>query len=165
MSAIAEKSDPQLWERVKRKITRGSKGGKPGQWSARKAQMAVQEYKKQGGGYRGRKGPDNHLQQWEDEEWGTKSGRKSGETDERYLPKAARERLSAAEYRRTSAKKRADSGKGKQHSRQPKDVAAKAARARKAKPVTKAGLMAKARKLNIPGRSKMTKAQLARAVG
>lgn len=164
MSATAEKSDPALWERVKAKVTRGSKGGKPGQWSARKAQMAVQEYKKAGGGYEGRKDPDNHLQQWEDEEWGTKSGAKSLESGERYLPKAARDALSPEEYRRTTRKKRADLKKGRQHSRQPGDVAAKAANARKARPATKAGLMAKARKLNIPGRSKMNKAQLERAV-
>ena len=165
MSATAEKSDPALWERIKEKVTRGSKGGKPGQWSARKAQMAVQEYKKAGGGYKGKKDPDNHLQQWEGEEWGTKSGRDSLETGERYLPKAARETLSDEEYKRTTKKKRADLKRGKQHSKQPEDVAAKAADARHTKPATKASLLAKARKLNIPGRSKMNKAQLERAVG
>ncbi|NBS67952.1 hypothetical protein EBT31_03430 [bacterium] len=38
----------QLFERIKA----GSKGGKPGQWSARKAQMLAVEYKKSGGGYK-----------------------------------------------------------------------------------------------------------------
>ncbi len=41
MSATAEKSDPQLWEAVKAEITVGDKGGKPGQWFSRKAQMAT----------------------------------------------------------------------------------------------------------------------------
>ena len=40
------RSNPKLWESVKKKVTKGSKGGKPGQWSARKAQLAVAEYKK-----------------------------------------------------------------------------------------------------------------------
>lgn len=70
---------------------------------------------------------DNHLLQWEREDWGTKSGRASRETGERYLPKAAREALTPAEYARTSAKKRADRTAGKQVSKQPADIAAKTA--------------------------------------
>ena len=42
---------PGLRESIKKRITAGSKGGKPGQWSARKAQMVASEYKKAGGGY------------------------------------------------------------------------------------------------------------------
>ncbi len=34
------------------KIKAGSKGGAPGQWSARKAQMLAREYKAKGGGYK-----------------------------------------------------------------------------------------------------------------
>jgi len=34
------------------KIKAGTKGGKSGQWSARKAQMLAKEYKANGGGYR-----------------------------------------------------------------------------------------------------------------
>ena len=41
---------PGLRESIKKRITAGSKGGKPGQWSARKAQMVAAEYKKKGGG-------------------------------------------------------------------------------------------------------------------
>lgn len=171
MSAVAEKSDPKLWDKVKTEIVKSDKGGKPGQWSARKAQLATQEYKKEGGRYKGKKTADNHLQQWADEEWGTKSGKKSQDTGERYLPKEAREHLTDAEYKRTTAKKRADTRKGKQFSAQPRDVARKtaadrekAARRRAAGP-TKADLMAKARAKNIPGRSKMSKAELEKAVG
>lgn len=172
MAGTAKKTDPKLWEKVKKDVTRSSKGGKPGQWSARKAQMAVQDYKEEGGGYEGKKSSDNHLKQWTDEEWGTKSGQKSGETGERYLPKKARETLSDDEYQRSTAKKRADSAKGKQHSKQPKDVAKKAAAARKASPKTgsrdngptKAELMRKARAKNIPGRSTMSKGELERAL-
>lgn len=170
MSAVAEKTDPKLWEKVKAKVTRAGKGGKPGQWSARKAQIATQEYKHEGGGYKGRKTADNHLRQWTEEEWGTKSGEKSADTGERYLPKAARDHLTDAEYKRTTAKKRADTRKGRQFSKQPADVAAKTAadrrtgRGARGGGPTKAELMAKARARNVPGRSRMTKAELASAV-
>jgi hypothetical protein len=163
MSEIAERSDPELWEKVKKRVTAGNKGGDKGEWSARKAQLAVAEYKKAGGGYRGNKDPHNHLTEWTREEWGTKSGKESGETGERYLPKKAREALSDKEYRRTTARKRADTRKGKQFSAQPKDVAHKTAAVRHGEP-TKADLMAEARKKDIKGRSTMTKAQLEKAL-
>lgn len=166
MSSIAERTDPELWERVKKKVTAGSKGGEKGEWSARKAQLAVAEYKKAGGGYKGKKRADNSLRQWTDEDWGTKSGKKSGDTHERYLPKQARAALSKDEYARTTAKKRADTKKGKQHSKQPDDVATKSAKYRhdgKAEP-TKAELYERAKKRKIGGRSKMSKAELAKAL-
>ena len=172
MSTTAEKTDPELWEKVKEEVTAGDKGGKPGQWSARKAQMAVNEYKHEGGGYRGEKDPHNHLKEWADEDWGTKSGHPSGETGERYLPKKARDALSKEEYARTTAKKRADTRKGKQFSAQPKDGAEKTAPYHAhdagpgaAGPGTRAALYEQAKRRNIPGRSKMTKAQLAKALG
>lgn len=169
MSAVAQKTDPELWEKVKTEVVKSDKGGKPGQWSARKAQIATQEYKHEGGGYKGRKTADNHLAQWTHEEWGTKSGKDSGTTGERYLPKAAREHLTDDEYRRTTAKKRADTRRGKQFSAQPKDVARKTARDRETGHAsrggeTKAALMAKARAKNVPGRSKMSKVELEKAV-
>lgn len=163
MADTAEKTDPKLWEKVKQEVTKGGKGGKPGQWSARKAQLAVHEYKAEGGGYAGNKSPDNHLVQWTREEWDTKSGRNSGETGERYLPKQARERLTDDEYRRTTAKKRADSKKGKQFSAQPKDVADKAADAR-LETLTVAELRKRAAAHGVPGRSSMRKPDLIRAL-
>ena len=44
---------PGLRESIKKRVMAGSKGGKPGQWSARKAQLVASEYKKKGGGYKG----------------------------------------------------------------------------------------------------------------
>lgn len=165
MSETAEKSDPKLWEKVKAEITAGEKGGHAGEWSARKAQMAVQEYKKRGGGYLGEKDPHNHLVEWGEEEWGTKSGKPSGETHERYLPKAAREALTDEEYKRTTAAKKKDARKGKQHSAQPDDVAKKTAKYRGGHgEATKAELMERAKKRGIPGRSKMNKAELEAAL-
>jgi hypothetical protein len=165
MGSKVKRSDPQLWERVKRDLTRSDKGGKPDQWSARKAQLAVQEYKRRGGGYRGRKPKETSLEQWTEEEWGTKSGRQSLESGERYLPKRAREALSDEEYRATSDKKRRDLERGRQHSRQPQRIAEKTARYRdgRAEP-TKSDLYEEARRRDLPGRSKMSKAELAQAL-
>jgi len=42
---------PGMRKRLFKKIMAGSKGGNPGQWSARKAQFLAREYKKRGGGY------------------------------------------------------------------------------------------------------------------
>ena len=42
---------PGMRKRLFRKILAGTKGGKPGQWSARKAQLLAMQYKKAGGGY------------------------------------------------------------------------------------------------------------------
>ena len=162
MSDTAEKTDPALWEKVKQEVTAGDKGGAKGEWSARKAQLAVAEYKKRGGGYEGAKDPHNSLHEWSEEDWGTKSGAKSGDTHERYLPKKARAALSDEEYRRTTAKKRADTKKGKQFSAQPDDVAAKVKPYRDHR--TKADLYAEAKKRDLPGRSTMSKEQLAKAL-
>lgn len=134
MPHSALRTDPELWEAVKRDVTRGSKGGRAGQWSARKAQIAVQEYKRRGGAYADRKTRDNNLTQWTREEWGTRSGGRSRDTGERYLPERVLEALSDEEYARTTAKKRRDTRQGRQFSRQPRDVARKAAKARTVSP-------------------------------
>ena len=43
---------PELRKRIFNRINAGSKGGKPGQWSARKAQLLAMSYKTAGGGYK-----------------------------------------------------------------------------------------------------------------
>ena len=43
---------PEMRKRLFNRIKAGGKGGRPGQWSARKAQMLAAAYKKAGGGYR-----------------------------------------------------------------------------------------------------------------
>ena len=45
-------TNPKMRENLFKKIKAGSKGGKKGQWSARKAQLLAREYKAKGGGYR-----------------------------------------------------------------------------------------------------------------
>lgn len=130
------RTNEALWKRVVAQVKRGSKGGKAGQWSARKAQMAGKLYKEKGGGYTGKKTEaQKSMSKWTKEKWGTKSGKPSTQgkkaTGERYLPKKAREALTKEEYKKTSAKKRADTKKGKQFSSQPKKIAKKTAKYRK----------------------------------
>lgn len=43
---------PTMRKRLFEKIKRGTRGGDPGEWSARKAQLLASEYKKAGGGYK-----------------------------------------------------------------------------------------------------------------
>ena len=126
---------PALRESIKDRVMASSKGGKPGQWSARKAQLLAQAYEKAGGGYSGEKTKSQKsLSKWTGEKWGTKSGKPSTQgpkaTGERYLPKKAREALSKKEYAATSAKKRADTKKGKQFSKQPSKIANKTSKYR-----------------------------------
>ena len=65
------------------------------------------------------------LKAWTKQKWRTKSGKKSSKTGERYLPEKAIKSLSSKEYAATTRKKREDTKKGKQHSKQPKKIARK----------------------------------------
>ena len=113
-------TDPKLRDRLKEEITAGDKGGKCGQWSARKAQLLAHEYEKAGGDYKNGKKKkteaQQHLDAWTDEDWQTSDGeeadREGGTT--RYLPAEAWEKLTPAERKATNAKKRAGSKQGEQ---------------------------------------------------
>jgi hypothetical protein len=121
---------PALRERLKKRIQAGTKGGRAGQWSARKSQLLAAEYKKAGGGYRGARGEkQKSLQDWTKEEWQTRSGSaraRHGKTTSRYLPKKAWARLSEGQKRATDRRKQAASRRGKQMV--PNTAAAKRAR-------------------------------------
>ena len=67
------------------------------------------------------------LKDWGKQDWTTKSGKKSSDTGERYLPKAAIKSLSASEYAATTKAKRAGKAAGKQFVAQPKSIAKKTA--------------------------------------
>lgn len=110
-------SDPALRQRLKKNILKGTKGGRSGQWSARKAQLLAAEYKSAGGGYR--RPPSEaqkSLQKWTEEDWTTSDGREAvqGTTTRRYLPKKAWEKLSSGQKSATNKKKAAASKTGKQ---------------------------------------------------
>ncbi|KAL4950165.1 hypothetical protein BDW69DRAFT_187615 [Aspergillus filifer] len=115
-------TDPELREEVKNEIQEGDKGGKPGQWSARKAQMTASEYKARGGDYttsKDEKQPQQkNLDKWGEEEWQTKEGSGTAKEDDgtrkRYLPKKAWEGMSKSEKEETESKKKAGSKRGKQ---------------------------------------------------
>ena len=110
---------PELRKRIVSAVKAGTAGGGAGQWSARKAQIVAQRYKKAGGGYTGAKtAKQSSLSKWTSEKWTTKSGKPSTQgpkaPGERYLPKKAIQSLSAAEYAATTAAKRKGTAKGKQ---------------------------------------------------
>ncbi|CAB4153576.1 hypothetical protein UFOVP626_10 [uncultured Caudovirales phage] len=71
------------------------------------------------------KATQKSLKDWGEQDWRTKSGKKSSETGERYLPAAAIKSLTAAEYAATTRAKRAGKAAGKQFVAQPKKIAAK----------------------------------------
>jgi hypothetical protein len=52
VNAAGNYTKPTMRKNLFNKIKAGSKGGRPGQWSARKAQMLAKQYKANGGGYR-----------------------------------------------------------------------------------------------------------------
>jgi len=117
-------SNPELRERIKSRIMAGSKGGKPGQWSARKAQMTAQEYKKAGGKYRSKPtAKQKSLKRWTKQEWTTPSGKPSVQgpkaTGEVYAPRRAIEKLrqspgGMAKLAEATRKKREAEKKGEQ---------------------------------------------------
>lgn len=108
---IAVKSNPRLWESIKKKVKAGSKGGPKGKWSARKAQLLVAQYKAKGGKFKGKKSSRNSLTKWSREKWDyiSKSGRKSKRG--RYLPEKVRKSLTPSEKRRENRKKGSKRGK------------------------------------------------------
>lgn len=108
---------PELREKVKKEVMAGDKGGNPGQWSARKAQLVAHEYEAKGGGYKHpRNKAQNSLKKWGDEHWHTADGKQAIQKDEthRYLPDAAWKDLSPEEQKATDKKKVAGSKRGKQ---------------------------------------------------
>jgi hypothetical protein len=76
------------------------------------------------------KSPQKSLKDWGDQKWGTKSGKPSSETGERYLPEKAIKALSSQEYAATTKAKREGKAKGQQFVAQPKKIAAKTAQYR-----------------------------------
>jgi len=118
-SKEARYTDPELREKLKEEIQAGDRGGKPGQWSARKSQLLVREYEKAGGGYTDeeRDPEQKSLEDWTDEDWQTADGKvaiRDGETA-RYLPREAWEKMSPKERRETDRRKREASKQGEQY--------------------------------------------------
>ena len=112
-------TQPELREKIKDELMKGDKGGKPGQWSARKSQLLAKEYEAQGGGYKNQEktAAQKSLDEWTDEEWTTADGKVAirGDHTERYLPRAAWDKLSAAEKKEANLQKERGSENGEQY--------------------------------------------------
>lgn len=113
-------TDPDLRDEIKEEIKAGDKGGKPGQWSARKAQFMASEYKKRGGGYNEPKdASQRHLSEWTEEHWQTKEGsgnaRREDGSEKRYLPKKAWDNMTESEKEETERLKIEGGKEGKQY--------------------------------------------------
>ena len=127
---------PALRERIKNQVMAGSDGGKPGQWSARKAQLVAQKYRDAGGGYRGKPSKTQRsLKKWTKERWRTSDGKpadRPGGT-RRYLPDSAWEKLTPGQRAATNRKKVEGSRAGRQFVPNTESAAKAGKKARKGK--------------------------------
>lgn len=116
---MARYTKPGLRQQIKEEIQASDKGGRAGQWSARKSQLLTKEYQRRGGGYVGpRDERQQSLRRWGAEDWRTKEGATRARGDDetrRYLPKQAWEELAEPQRRATDAKKRKASRSGRQY--------------------------------------------------
>lgn len=112
--STAKRLHPALWDSIKNDIQKGTKGGPAGKWSARKAQLAVLEYKKQSMATRGNSGyhtpkpsSSNSLAKWTREDWGYAGA----PGNSRYLPAVVRNQLTPSERRRENSAKAGKKGR------------------------------------------------------
>ncbi|MBJ3777600.1 Rho termination factor N-terminal domain-containing protein [Acuticoccus mangrovi] len=133
--STAQPTRPRLWEVVKDELIWSDEGGEPGEWSARKAQLAAAEYERRGGSYRAADLGDAHLARW----------------SAPATPAATRE------VRR--------GGAGHRYSQQSAEFAEKTAQfGKRIIEARKSDLIALARDLGVRGPTRMTKTELARAI-
>lgn len=172
---------PDLRRELKEEIKQSDKGGEPGQWSARKSQLLVQEYEKHGGGYKHDQKDEaaKSLEEWTEQNWQTKEGEgpaRSGEMTKRYLPEEVWDKLSENEKREAEQTKKKGSKSGDQYvswtpaiKRAMKEAGYAPddendeSKAQKDEP-TQHELYEQAQELEISGRSKMSKEELQEAI-
>jgi hypothetical protein len=168
---------PDLRRRLKDEIQQSDKGGKPGQWSARKSQLLVQEYEKHGGGYKqdSKDEAARSLEEWTEQNWQTAEGegdaRKNGVT-KRYLPEEVWNKLSDQEKREAERTKEKGSKSGEQYIHWTPAIKRAMAEAGYApdeaddsgEEPTKKELYEEAREIGVEGRSKMDKSELKQAL-
>ena len=162
---------PDLRRRLKDEIRQSEKGGRSSQWSARKSQLLVQEYEKQGGGYKqnDKDKAAKSLEEWGEQDWQTQDGKKArqdGKT-KRYLPKAVWSQLSDKEKQEAERIKQKASQEGEQYVEWTpaiKRAMEKAGYADDADKPTKQELYEQAQDLDLDGRSQMNKAELQAAI-
>lgn len=140
-NSIEEKVDspytnPALRERIKDRVMAGSQGGRPGQWSARKAQLVAQRYRSAGGGYkkgRGKTKKQRSLSKWSKEKWRTSDGKPAlrGGKMRRYLPDKVWGKLTPSQRAATNRKKIEGDKRGRQFVPNTETAASTAAKFRK----------------------------------
>lgn len=166
---------PELREEIKEEIKASDKGGKSGQWSARKSQLLVQEYEKQGGGYKSDRKDEaaKSLEKWSEQDWQTQEGEqqaRQGDKTKRYLPKEVWNKLSESEKKEAEQSKNKASKKGEQYVEWTPAIKRAMAEAgyssdrNFADEPTKKELYKQAQDLDIEGRSKMNKDELKKAI-
>ena len=166
-------TEPNLRREIKDELMGSDKGGEPGQWSARKSQMLVQEYERRGGGYKGDEKDEaaKSLEAWTAQDWQTIEG--SGDADDdgtmkRYLPAKIWAMLTDAQAKQAEQTKIKTSDKGQQYADWPDFIkramiAAGFTENDNADP-TVDELHAWASQLDISGRSSMNKEELLDAI-
>ena len=162
---------PDLRRKIKQELMESDKGGEPGQWSARKSQMLVQEYEKQGGGYKNdEKDADaKSLEKWTDNNWETSGGKAEADGAEgmaRYLPHDAWALLTEADQKKANQTKKKQDDDGEQYADWPDIVPRTMAEigVAEGKGLTKDELMERAQELDVAGRSSMNKDELKQAI-
>ena len=168
----AEKyTKPDLRRKIKQELMESDKGGAPGQWSARKSQMLVQEYEKQGGGYKNEEKDDDakSLEKWTDNDWETSGGKAEADGAEgmaRYLPHDAWALLTEADQEKANQTKERQDDNGEQYADWPDIVRRTMAEigVAEGEGLTKDELMERARELDVEGRSSMNKDELKQAI-
>ena len=167
---------PDLRRQLKDEIMQSDKGGKPGQWSARKSQLLVQEYEKQGGGYKqdDKNEAAQSLKEWGEQNWQTQNGDKARQDSKtkRYLPKEVWDKLSNEEKQEAEEIKQKASREGKQYAEWTPAIKTAMKEAgyvetndsNNSSEMTKQELYEQARDLDISGRSNMNKEELAKAI-
>ncbi|MDQ4140874.1 MAG: hypothetical protein M3142_10150 [Bacteroidota bacterium] len=163
-------TNPELREKIKEELKQSDKGGKKGQWSARKSQLLAKEYEEQGGGYKGPKDEKaKELDQWTKEDWQTQKGEANARQKDktsRYLPKEVWDNLSPEEKKEAEQTKTKGSKKGNQQVAYTPAIkkALQKVRSEKNSGSSKKNLLETAKRLNIKGRSKMKKEELEKAI-
>lgn len=179
---MAKKTDeekytkPDLRRQIKDELMDSDKGGDPGEWSARKSQLLVQEYERQGGGYTTDESHKDEaarsLESWTAEAWQTRDGKAAARKDDqtrRYLPSKVWAMLTTEQARQAEQSKVRKSQEGEQYVAWP-DVVKKAMFAagvtagEGVDDPTKAELLTWAKGLGIEGRHTMHKDALLQAI-
>ena len=119
---------PQMRDRIKAEIYCSGKGGDLGEWSARKAQLTVQRYEAEGGGYKSEgefETSQESLMIWTEQDWQTEDGTPSLPEGDRYFPKDFWDALTEEEKRKVNETKQKGTEEGKQFVSLPEDISEK----------------------------------------